>query len=185
MTREQSSVFRGLAKTVRGSDLIVVDLGYSSTRKSCGVAWSGGEAAVQVQFGQAVSLVGEKLQVLKSPVIVLEAVLSTYHDVNGNPDLRGEFERGRGWYYGPGVLTLVAARRFLEQLQLRLPANRKIDIAEAFLTNKRERSCHSDDAKAILANFWRSDPVELRTGVEPLLGSVSGLPPVRDFCAKR
>lgn len=34
-------------------------------------------------------------------VLVLEAVLSIYYDEHGNPDIRGDFEKGRGWYWGP------------------------------------------------------------------------------------
>ena len=114
-------------------------------------------------------------------MLVLEAALSTFHSPAGNPDLRGEFERGRGWYWGPGAVSLVAAQRFLRVVSSGLPPMLSIPLAEAFLSNKPKRTKHSQDALTILENFWASAPVQLRPGVEPAMGIICGVPSVRVF----
>jgi hypothetical protein len=86
---------------------------------------------------------------LSPSVLILEAVLSTYHRPNGNPDIRGQFEKGRGWYYGPGVTTLAAAMRFIGQLTRRVKADHDLLLAEAFLSFKKVKSRHLDDALTI------------------------------------
>jgi hypothetical protein len=54
-------------------------------------------------------------------------------------------------------------------------------VAEAFLSNKVDRTSHADDAAAILSRFWDVSPVPLQSGCEPLLSSIAGVPPVRVF----
>jgi hypothetical protein len=112
----------------------------------------------------------------------LEGVLSTYHAPSGNPDIRGNFERGRGWYWGPGVLSFAAAVRFLQQLN-RMTEGREIDIAEAFLSNKDTPTGHADGATLIHNRFWTTQPEELRDGVEPASPLVQDVPKVRVFRA--
>jgi len=68
-------------------------------------------------------------------VLVLEAVLSMRHGRDGNPTGRCDFEKGRAWYCQPGVVTLVAAVRYLDQLQRMLPPDMTVNLAEAFLSN--------------------------------------------------
>jgi hypothetical protein len=160
---------------------VAVDLGYSSSRPSCGIAWTGCPEPACFTFGRAIERVLELLEEDRRRVLVLEAALSTYHDENGNPRNRCEEEEGRGWYYGPGVLSLVAATRFLDQLGRRLkPADEPVLVAEAFLSNKTGRTRHEDDAAQIVEQFWKAKPVRLADGVEPL-GSISGVPSVRVF----
>jgi len=163
--------------------LVVVDLGYAAKAKSCGLAWTGGGDPVQARFGEAIERVAEQLAVLGESVLVLEAALSTFHNSSGNPDLRGDFERGRCWYYGPGAVSVLAARRFLEQLAGKLGNGRKVFLAEAFLSNKPRRTGHGVDAAAILERFWNTKPEALHKGVEPLLSLIQEVPPVRDFGA--
>lgn len=114
-------------------------------------------------------------------VLVLEAPLSTFHNAMGNPEIRGEFERGRGWYHGPGAVALLATQHFLQQLEHKLGGRKPVLLAEAFLSNKPQRTAHSADALAILRRFWRPEPEPLKSGVEPLLGLVEGIPEVRVF----
>jgi len=173
--------FLGFETKPTGRPLVVVDLGYSANQRSCGLAWTGASGGVEVQFGQAVVRTQKLLAALESPVLVLEAVLSTYHRADGNPDLRGDFERGRGWYWGAGVLTFAAALRFLKVLGQRLPPDMRVWIAEAFLSNKSKRASHADDAMEILWSFWRTVPEQLRDGVEPASELIQGVPSIRVF----
>jgi hypothetical protein len=110
----------------------------------------------------------------------LEALLSTYHAPSGNPDIRGDFEQGRGWYYGAGVLSFAGALRFLQVLNEYLKA-RTLWVAEAFLSNKDAPTGHVEDAILIHDRFWDVHPVELRAGVEPASPLVQGVPSVRVF----
>jgi hypothetical protein len=160
--------------------LIVVDLGYSAHARSCGLYWTKAQNAEELQFGDAVTRVAELVAERTKPILVLEAVLSTYHAPSGNPDIRGDFERGRGWYWGPGVLSFAAAIRFVQELN-RMTEGRELDVAEAFLSNKDTPTGHADDAILIHDRFWTTQPEELKNGVEPASPLVQGVPTVRVF----
>ena len=111
--------------------------------------------------------------------IILEAVLSTYHRPNGNPDIRGDFEKGRGWYYGPGVSTFAAAIRFLQVLDQTLPeGNRPIPLVEGFISYKKIRSQHSDDAWRLLKEFFTAERFKARTGSLPIISEIEGIPSI-------
>jgi hypothetical protein len=117
---------------------------------------------------------------LTKPLLILEAVLSTYHAPSGNPDIRGDFERGRGWYWGAGVLTFAGALRFLHALNQELKG-RELLLAEAFLSNKDAPTGHSDDAVLIHEGFRATQAALLKSGVEPASPLVGGVPSVRVF----
>ena len=114
-------------------------------------------------------------------VLILEAVLSTYHDKYGNPDIRGDFEKRRGWYYGPGVVTYAAAIRFLTILRQKCLSNVNVYLAEAFLSFQKTPRCHSDDARIIFDSFWDTHSEKLKDTTEPILDFIEGIPSVRVF----
>lgn len=173
--------FKALQEIEKGrGQLVAVDIGYSETSASCGVAWAGGEACC-LQFGQCLDYVVSIVQ--RHPdrvVLVLEAPLSTCHDAFANPTIRGSFESGRGWYYGAGATVTLAVMRLVDQLARRTPQGSHAVLAEAFLSRKSEPSRHADDAAVILRDFWTTRPSTLKPGVEPICGIV-GVPPVRAF----
>ena len=173
--------FIGLQDERRNLPLIVVDIGYSRNQRSCGIVTSESPEATALQFGHAVTSATEFINKAGSCVLVLEAVLSTFHQCNGNPEIRGAFEKGRGWYHGPGVATLAAALRFLTQLNKRCDSAKKIYLAEAFLSFKKSKSTHVKDALNIYRHFWSTDPVALEPGTEPALEFIRGVPSVRVF----
>jgi len=78
-------------------------------------------------------------------------------------------------------VTLLAARRFLEMVASKLEANERVFLAEAYLSNKGERTAHTADAATILREFWETEPEALKEGVEPILGMIKGVPQVRIF----
>ena len=161
--------------------LVVVDIGYSHRKGSCGLAWTEQHTPAQVRFGQAIEGVAKQITVFKKCVLVLEAPLSTFHNQLGNPEIRGEFEKGRGWYWGPGAVALLAAGRFLEQLASKLGRSQRVFLAEAFLSNKSQRTMHVADAVSILDRFWDTKPEAMKSGVEPILDVIKGVPQVRVF----
>ena len=171
--------------------LICVDLGYSAKRKSSGLACTGWDAGHDATFGDACREVAREVRNLwrpdRSPVVVLEAPLSTRHDAEGNPAPRGTFERGRGWYHQPGAAVCLAALRFLHVVADELlPEINDVYLAEAFLSNKaaeaRKRP-HWHDAVRIRDAFRQTRPVALLEDVEPLCPLISGVPSVRVFDA--
>jgi hypothetical protein len=82
--------------------IIAVDIGYSAKVPSCGIAWTGRERPVCLQFGKAIGRVAELCVTFEQPVLVIEAALSTFHRQSGNPDIRGRFEVGAA---GTGALV--------------------------------------------------------------------------------
>ena len=168
--------------TTTTSPLVVVDLGYSAHRRSCGLAWTGDQQPLELEFGSAITWTEEVLRSFKwEAFLVIEAVLSTFHRENGNPDVRGEFELGRGWYYGAGVLSFAAALRFLGCLAQRCSGAPQLPLAEAFLSNKDTPTGHAEDAVQIRDNFWQTQPARLQQGVEAASALVEGVPSVRVF----
>ena len=164
--------------------LICIDLGYSNYAASCGIIHSGIKEPATLKFGDTIKEVTRLVEQIGSCVLILEAVLSTYNDEFGNPDIRGVFEKGRGWYHGPGVATYAAAARFLRILRKNCSSNATVYIAEAFLSFKKKRSRHSDDARIIFNSFWDTPTESLKDGTEPILDFILGVPSVRVFKTK-
>lgn len=182
----ERSPFVALPPGRQNLPLVVVDIGYSRARASCGLcheAESGNH-----RFGVAVQRTAAALHELAvagtRPVLVLEAPLSQCHTATGNPEPRGEFEVGREWYYGAGASTALGAQRFLREIAAMLePQYLPLGVAEAFLSNKPGRTRHEQDARLIWDRFWQLAPEPLHTRCESLSPLVVGVPPVRVFSA--
>jgi hypothetical protein len=163
-------------------ELIAIDLGYSTTAKSCGVAWSGHGIAMEYCFGACICAVAGHLRANGPCTLILEAVLSTYHNSEGNPSIRGPFEKGRGWYHGPGVSTYAAALRFLQELDRKLPSNlRPVPLIEGFLSYKPTKTTHSSDAERMLAEFPTAERFFPAAGSEPIINQIEGVPTILRF----
>ena len=162
--------------------LLAVDLGYSARSKSCGVAWSGGAVVQSLEFGECIEAVAQQLSSVGRHTLILEAVLSTYHAIQGNPMIRGEFEKGRGWYHGPGVTTFAAALRFVCELDRVLPNDlRPIPLVEGFLSYKPVRTAHSEDALRLLVEFDHAERFEALSDSEPICDLLDGVPQIRRY----
>lgn len=174
--------FKAFWESSSTRDLVVVDLGYSAHNSSCGVYWTGAAEPEEVQFGDSITTTAERIAQLKDPVLVLEAALSTYHAPSGNPDIRGAFEQGRGWYWGVGVLSFAAGLRFLQVLnQKKEVRGRDIAVAEAFLPHRNRRTGHAKDAVFIHNYFWDRHPVAMKENVRAASHLIQRAPSVRDF----
>ncbi|KRP36430.1 MAG: hypothetical protein ABS34_07475 [Opitutaceae bacterium BACL24 MAG-120322-bin51] len=162
--------------------LLAVDLGYSARSKSCGVAWAGGAVVQSLEFGECIERVAQQLSRVGRHTLILEAVLSSYHTSQGNPTIRGEFEKGRGWYHGPGVTTFAAALRFVRELNRALPSDlRPIPLVEGFLSYKPVRTAHSEDALRLLVEFDQAECFEALSGSEPICDLLDGVPQIRRY----
>ena len=160
---------------------LAIDLGYSRDKATCGIMYEGLNQPMELQFGNAISNVAQWIDRNGPCILIIEAVLSTFHDESGNPDIRGDFEKGRGWYYGPGAVTFVAAVRFLRVLRQQVASDVLVLLAEAFLSFKKTRSSHSNDAMIIFNRFWDTQPENLKEGTEPIIDFIVGIPSVRAF----
>ena len=67
---------------------IALDLGYSHKAASCGIMHSGIKEPVTLHFGNTINEVSRLVDQIGTCVLIIEAVLSTYHDENGNPEIR-------------------------------------------------------------------------------------------------
>ena len=163
--------------------LLGIDLGYSAKAKSCGVARSGSKELHALSFGECIDYTAFLIREHSAHVLILEAVLSTYHRSDGNPDIRGDFEKGRGWYHGPGVATYAAALRFLEQLDQQLPQAFKLPVVEGFLSYKPTPTRHTEDARRLVDEFALAERFRPRSGSKPISSSIDGVPQIRRFNA--
>ncbi len=163
--------------------LLGVDLGYSAKTKSCGVASSGSDAVHALCFGECIDHVVGLIWEHGPHVLILEAVLSTYHNSEGNPAIRGEFEKGRGWYHGPGVTTFAAAIRFLDQLDQKLSPGIKLPLVEGFLSYKPTRTTHEDDARRLIDEFEIAERFLPYEGSQPICKTIDSVPEIRRYNA--
>lgn len=163
--------------------LLGIDLGYSAKTRSCGIAQSGSSCARDLCFGECVEYVLQLIEEHGPHVLILEAVLSTYHSQNGNPSIRGEFEKGRGWYHGPGVTTYAAALRFLDQVDQRLSPGTVLPLVEGFLSYKPSRTTHLADAQRLVDEFASAERFQPCNGSEPICAKINGVPEIRRFNA--
>lgn len=159
--------------------IIAIDMGYSANSRSCGFTHSGTTETQTLRFGECITAALERFTQQGLHLLILEAVLSTYHRPDGNPDIRGEFEKGRGWYYGPGVATYAAALRFLKVLDQQLPKSMQpIPLVEGFLSYKKTRTQHCDDAWRLLVEFETAERFQARKGSEAVSAQVAGIPQI-------
>ena len=166
--------------------ILAIDLGYSAKVPSCGFTHNGADTLKSLHFGDAIGETRALLEKRGPHVIVLEAVLSTYHAPNGNPDIRGDFEKGRGWYYGPGVSTFAAAIRFLAVLDALLPRKiAPIPLVEGFLSFKKTRCEHSEDARRLLSEFQTAERFQARAGSEAISPEIDGVPMIMRYNAPK
>lgn len=161
--------------------MVAVDLGYSAKQASCGLMHKGLAEPVALTFGELTSALIDALNHDAPCVLAIEAVLSTYHTPAGNPDIRCDAERGRGWYYGPGVSTFAGALRLLQQLTSQVHRQHPVYLAEAFLSFKKARTTHTSDALRIYREFHSVQVVAPCPGSQPILANIRGLPPILCF----
>ena len=176
-------MYRYSAKIATDLPLLGIDLGYSAKTKSCGLARSDSDAVHTLYFGECINHVVRLIRENGPHTLILEAVLSTYHNSEGNPDIRGDFEKGRGWYHGPGVTTFAAALRFLDQLDRQLPPGLKLPLVEGFLSYKPTRTIHQDDARRLVDEFAVAERFLPNAGSQPICPNIENVPEVRRYNA--
>ena len=79
------------------------------------------------------------------------------------------------------MVTFAAAMRFLQVLRQQIASDVLVFLVEAFLSFKKTRSRHSNDAMIIFNRFWDTHPQKIKAGTEPILDFIDGVPSVRVF----
>ncbi len=151
--------------------VVAVDLGFSRTSRSCGVAWRDADGVPRSEafrFGECIEEVARLLKGHPRVVLIIEAPLSGLFTSTGNPVGRGDFERRglnfsssatRYWYTGAGAATCLAAvfflRKLLAEMERLTYEARPVEafLYEGFITFKPEPTEHVSDAEILLDCF--------------------------------
>ena len=179
--KEFNMQYRYLNEWVSDFPKVGIDLGYSAKQASCGFACEGVKEVSALQFGACINVVADQIIRHGPHHLIVEAVLSTYHRADGNPDLRGSFEKGRGWYHGPGVSTFAAAHRFLSVLDTLLPPGIQLPLTEGFLSYKTSRSTHTDDAQRLIVEYSEAESFIPCEGSTPICATINAVPKIRRY----
>ena len=179
--KEFNMQYRYLNEWVSDFPKVGIDLGYSAKQASCGFACEGVKEVSALQFGACINVVADQIIRHGPHHLIVEAVLSTYHRADGNPDLRGSFEKGRGWYHGPGVSTFAAAHRFLSVLDTLLPPGIQLPLTEGFLSYKTSRSTHTDDAQRLIVEYSQAESFIPCEGSTPISATINAVPKIRRY----
>ena len=130
-----------------GGSWICLDIGFSSTKKSCGLIIGDGEAKC-VDFADAQARIVQHVSTANSVVnLVIEAPLSVAFR-NGLPvprSIERKDDKSRAWYVGPGCAVMVAAMYLIKEIASAC-SGRELRLFEAFISYK-EPGLKSDHAK--------------------------------------
>ncbi len=197
-----------LATVTDDADWAIVDIGFSSTRKSCGVgicrsgAW---ESPQEITFGQLLERLTNLITLpTRTPLnLVIEAPLSAAFNAQNNPvgrifEKQDGSARTRYWYVGAGSSVLLAAVYLLKSLHDCPNRSRNIRLFEGFVSFKDGiESSHAGDVSGLwqaVQHLRQSQrnfnvPTPFSSGrddrTEPTLNianvSLGGIPPVIAF----
>lgn len=184
------------ARILKKQAVITIDLGFSGSRSSCGIASSAHGVLTPGRlftFGLAVRHVRKFVRAHPTCVLILEAPLSGTFRADGNPVPRGDFERGprpRWWSINAGAAMCLAAlfllRRIIAPEEQKTHA--RISVIEGFVS--RGRVPHAAVAEALRDAFIGTRACTWRRVTAPPGGEVlsilrvlkihdeSALPPV-------
>jgi hypothetical protein len=141
----------------RNQKWLILDIGFSNTKKSCAILLGDGEQAHDFKFADAVNeVVNEVVENAKGTSLlnlVIEAPLSVAFDKSGNPKPRKvdkEGKQSRPWYFGPGCAVMVATMYLMKKLYDSRPSA-EVRLFEGFVSfkSKETKSSHSNDAKCL------------------------------------
>lgn len=126
------------ALAIRHLPCMAVDLGFSGTSRSCGVASfddKGSMSSGRRTFSECVAEVVAHISNHGECVLVIEAPLSACFNERGNPCARGQFEAvptPRWWSLRAGAAMALAAQHFLRFVQQRMRGG-KLHLVEGFV----------------------------------------------------
>jgi len=146
---------------LRDLPVLAIDLGFSGSKASCGLAFRESQGADVVpqnyRFDACVKKAAELFASHKDSVLILEAPLSAAFNSKGNPQSRGDFEgmpKPRWWSLRAGAAMALAAQYFLKDLSQRIPKDVRCNLIEGFITG--ENSGNDADVAASLLSSLSS-----------------------------
>ena len=145
------------ALAMRDLPCMAVDLGFSGTSRSCGVASlddKGTLRLVRRTFSECVAEVATHVRLHSECVLVIEAPLSACFDGRGNPCARGPFEaspKPRWWSLGAGATMALAAQHFLRFVQQHMRSG-TLHLVEGFVVGQ-DSGADATVASDLLAAF--------------------------------
>ena len=146
----------------RKDPVVAVDLGFSTSAASCGVAAPAAPGGLNHHFGRAVTAASNGLTGARQGVLILEAPLSARFGSTGRPCSRGTFEDAppgapqstRYWSEAPGVGVAYAAVFFLRKLLDALSTDSvDIELVEGFVSRGAVGGAHSHVAATLRSAF--------------------------------
>ena len=145
---------------------LIVDIGFSSTKRSCGVWNDGGKPSV-VRFDRLVELATREVQKANArPLnLLLEAPLSVAFNQDGNPTRRlcdSQGNKYRDWYVNAGATTLIAASYLLRALD-GCQGERDVRLFEGFVSFKSSKDRPGNKGERIAAH--KKDVLKLKYAV--------------------
>lgn len=161
------------AAPLSGLAVLAIDLGFSGSRLTCGVAYraQGSQRVVRecLRFGECVEFSAKTLAGISEAVLIIEAPLSAAFDAAGNPQARGAFEtdpKPRWWSIGPGAAMALAAQYFLLALNRAAAGKTTHHLIEGFVTG-----ADSDDDAEVAARLVESVASPQKAAWHPPAGS--------------
>ena len=146
----------------RKGEWLFVDVGFSATRRTCGVLKGTGQPC-EVTFRELVNLtVQEVKRNDPEPLnLLLEAPLSVAFNKRGNPTGRSFERRGgtpRYWYSGAAPALIIATGHLLRSL-VNSGVQRDVRLFEGFLSFKppNSKSNHIEDVRELRKAVWNSE----------------------------
>ena len=142
---------------------LFIDIGFSSNKKSCGFL-KGKGCPEPITFGDLVKQVVEETQKETDVLnMLIEAPLSVAFNEDRNPTFRKPETRKvndkvvdhRGWWYGAGAITMLAAGYLLRKLE-DCGDKRDVRLFEGFVSFKPKDDTSSDikDVEALRDSVW-------------------------------
>lgn len=195
-----------LSATADRADWAIVDIGFSSTKKSCGIGiCSAGiwKEPQEITFGQLTAALSNLISTPESAPLnlVIEAPLSVTFNAQGNPvgrifEKQPNSTRTRYWYVGAGSSVLIAAVYLLRSVYNCPSRSRDIRLFEGFVSFKDGiTSSHAGDVNGLwqaiqdLRQLQSNSQKSFSSGeydrTEPTLNIadilLDGIPPVIEF----
>jgi hypothetical protein len=149
-------------------DWVFLDSGFAgSSNKSSGLLLPGWKEGENLTWANACEEIARCYEKRARPLhLMIEAPLSMSFDNSGNPLGRVGEKRGakaRYWYMQGGLVVLTAAALLLQRLAvLHGP---EIFLYEAFISFKKNKTDHKDDANLMRSFIANSKTPEFRTAI--------------------
>jgi hypothetical protein len=177
-----------LAKDIADHDWFVLDIGFSSKKRTCGILKSDNMATDCRFYADIEREIAGFASSRNRMGLIIEAPLSYAFDARGNPCGRSfEFKKGetRYWFTSLGCAVMTAALFLLRRLHER-KGNCEIVLFEGFVSFKKKITRHEEDALRLFqqrhyvleSSKIAQNKNDIISGITNLFGVQSGVPAI-------